>query len=397
MASCGAGDVGIFSVWGDENGHEIVSDASGMGNTFDNRLVHVDVSAKDDDDPIRPSEDRANVPRQRAETPLQLLSRQSDPSLSLRSAAKLARRPYRPRSPNLGRIEDGVVTMVLKCSGFVALAVSGLTFGCGGSFEEKSLSQGEDQAAVPEKFSFQELDGALATASLATFEELAQVPGVSPTVAEKIVTTRRGADGLDETPDDSPFLELSALYSVGLNDEAIAALSAVYKTRAQNAEPIPATAIRTDSPLDCSTLTAKARKFADARGYCGTNSALETNGSMSQRPSALEIGAGPCGTTWIDTDNARGKGRATIKYGFTSSVGAMVRAYPNLYWYNMNTGTTDRYEMTSRRFFSPVWASKKKRVRTGKGEVCSDIGGHVKLFWGLECKLAVDMDCTNIK
>lgn len=135
--------------------------------------------------------------------------------------------------------------------------------------------------------------------------------------------------------------------------------------------------------LDCDTMSAKARRYAVAHGYCpapGTRSPATTV-------------SGDCGTSSIDIYNSGVSGTAIITYGFHSTRGTVVYRALVVGW----AGQADADGWSDFNYmFSSSYNSGGDAVGTGVGEASATLSGTVTLWWGGKCTLLNPVSTANI-
>ena len=130
--------------------------------------------------------------------------------------------------------------------------------------------------------------------------------------------------------------------------------------------------------LDCVHLTSRARKYADAHGYC-------TSGVS---PDYSVPANGNCGMTRIDMFQYFIPSWAYFYLQAVSYLGPIASVSYNVQTVNSTTGNVNGIRSFSFNVPpSPYWSTFPGPVGTGKGRVTATFTGSVTLIWGGVCSV----------
>lgn len=127
--------------------------------------------------------------------------------------------------------------------------------------------------------------------------------------------------------------------------------------------------------LDCTRLSASARKYADAHGYCAKSGEAAPDNQVS----------GNCGSAYIYVANLGLGGYARFYYGFTSTWGSVTWRSLNIAWSDYSSNRAD-FLIDEGNMNSASYSSQRDDG-TGTGIVNATLGGYVDLWWGGECDI----------
>lgn len=157
--------------------------------------------------------------------------------------------------------------------------------------------------------------------------------------------------------------------------------SASTSTDSSVGSSVPSGAVHAAMRLDCTHMTAEAKAYADARGYCSaSNTTISPNGVVY----------GNCGDSWIYIFDVT-LGDVDIDYGFDSSLGTVV--YRNLGIGFAGTANSGGWPDNGWMFSSSYYSSRQN-IYVGYGEAYASLGGTVTLVWGGQCDLLNPSDAT---
>ena len=144
--------------------------------------------------------------------------------------------------------------------------------------------------------------------------------------------------------------------------------------------------LRAELTMDCATLSAKAKRYAVAHGYCPA-----TTGSGGV--GTLNTVTGNCGSSFIYIYPWGYAGEADVYYGFVSSRGAVVYRYLNGYWDSSN-GLDGSW--TNSGYMASSSYSAWRNINAGRGTMYTALSGYVTLWWGATCYLLVPTDTAYV-
>jgi hypothetical protein len=148
------------------------------------------------------------------------------------------------------------------------------------------------------------------------------------------------------------------------------------------AQTLPAQMVKAPMQVDCVKTTGSALKDAIAKGFCAADGG----------PTTQTIATGNCGWSGIFPVNAGG-GRATIGYGFGSSLGPVIFRSLVVTWVNIS-GPTGAFSDVNVQASSTYSATRT--VATGAGSVLAQLSGSVTLWYGTICTVLSPIDVTPV-
>lgn len=127
--------------------------------------------------------------------------------------------------------------------------------------------------------------------------------------------------------------------------------------------------------LACDKLDANALIYAVEHNYCTPDgkSVMSANG----------IVVGDCGSSWMWVFDDNVPSRAFMRYGFSSTLGAVVFRSLRVDWGNWTTGRVGGWPDSG--FMSSSFYENTPAVYTGSGLVGAGLTGTVTLWWGGIC------------
>jgi hypothetical protein len=154
----------------------------------------------------------------------------------------------------------------------------------------------------------------------------------------------------------------------------------------------PPVVLRAELTLDCVHLSAAAREYAVANGYC-----VQT---ISHGVTTFGRVNGVCGDSWINIVPMRSwggsawSGWARIFYGVSSNWGRMTGRALVVVWDSAD-GQNER-SWVDAAFMSSTIYTKSGDVNAGRGELSTVLDGYVSLWWGGVCHVSDPRDTKYI-
>jgi hypothetical protein len=170
-----------------------------------------------------------------------------------------------------------------------------------------------------------------------------------------------------------------SLAALGIAATAMAGNAVAFASGSEVTSATPSSeAVLVQAPmtLDCTNLSASARRYAVAHGYCPS--------SASGTATPYDTVTGNCGSSWIYIYPWGYAGEANVNYGFSSSKGTVVHRALYGYWDSTNglSGSwTDIAWMASSRY------SHTRTINSGRGWMYATLSGFVTLWWEGQCYL----------